>query len=332
MSAVLRSSTTVPAPAADALDIRRLAGRIGAEVRGVRLSGSLAPATFAAIRRALLKHKVLFFRSQHHLDDAEHQAFGRLWGEIEPHPTVPSPDGTQLLELDSRHGGRANSWHTDVTFEVAPPQVAVLRAVTIPDLGGDTLWANTVAAYEGLPEALKALAGTLRAVHGNDYDYAAQRPDGGDEAGRARYRKVFTSTLYEAEHPVVRVHPETGERALLLGHFAKKLVGYSSHDSQRLIEIFNAHILRPENTVRWHWTQGDVAVWDNRATQHYAINDYGDAHRVVRRVTVSGDVPVGVDGQHSTALTEQPAAIAAQVAELAGATALQAAPGSLRGH
>jgi alpha-ketoglutarate-dependent taurine dioxygenase len=336
MSAVLSSSSVHSAVAdAAALDVRRLSGRIGAEIRGVRLSSDLEPATFAAIHQALLRHKVLFLRGQQHLDDAEHQAFGRLWGEIEPHPTVPSPDGTRLLELDSRHGGRANSWHTDVTFEVAPPKVAVLRAVTIPELGGDTLWANTVAAYAGLPEALKNLAGTLRAVHGNDYDYAGQRPDGGDEAGREKYRKVFTSTLYEAEHPVVRVHPETGERALLLGHFAKKLVGYSSHDSQRLIEIFNAHILRSENTVRWHWAQGDVAIWDNRATQHYAINDYGDAHRVVRRVTVSGEVPVGADGRRSTALTAQPAAIAATAAIAAAAAAAnEAVPaaGNTRGH
>ncbi|XAH23959.1 TauD/TfdA family dioxygenase [Xylophilus sp. GW821-FHT01B05] len=314
MSAVLSSSA---ATASDAvLDIRQLAGRIGAEVRGLRLSGSLAPETFAAVKAALLQHKVLFFRGQQHLDDAEHEAFGRLWGAIEPHPTVPSPDGRTLLELDSRHGGRANSWHTDVTFEVAPPQVGVLRAVVIPPLGGDTVWANTAAGYDSLPAPLKTLAESLRAVHGNDYDYAAQRS--GDEAGaqtegREKYRKVFTSTLFEAEHPVVRVHPETGERTLLLGHFAKKLVGYSSHDSQRIIEVLTAHILRLEHTVRWSWAQGDVAIWDNRATQHYAINDYGDAHRVVRRVTVSGDVPVGVDGQRSKALTAQPAAIADRV-------------------
>jgi taurine dioxygenase len=314
MSAVLSSSVpATPATAADAgggLDIRPLAGRIGAEIRGVRLSGRLAPETFAAIHAALLRHKVVFLRGQQHLDDAGHEAFGRLFGAIEPHPTVPSPDGRTLLELDSRHGGRANSWHTDVTFEVAPPKVAVLRAVVIPPVGGDTVWANTAAAYDSLPAPLQALAETLRAVHGNDYDYAAQRADGGEEEGRKRYREVFTSTVFQAEHPVVHVHPETGERALLLGHFVKKLAGYSSHDSQRLVEILNAHVLRLENTVRWRWAQGDVAIWDNRATQHYAINDYGDQHRVVRRVTVTGEVPVGVDGRRSTALTAQPAALA----------------------
>lgn len=301
-----------PAHAATALDIVPLAGRIGAEVRGIRLSGDLAPETFAALKAALHRHRVLFVRGQHHLDDAGHEAFGRLWGEIEPHPTVPAPDGTSFLELNSRHGGRADSWHTDVTFKAAPPKVCVLRAVVIPPLGGDTVWANAVAAYEGLPPALKTLAESLRAVHGNDYDYAADRPvdEGSDaeNASRRQYRKVFTKTLIEAEHPVVRVHPETGERTLVLGHFAKRIVGLSGSESRHLLELFQHRVTRLENTVRWHWAQGDVAIWDNLTTQHYAINDYGDQHRVMRRVTVTGDVPVGVDGRPSTDLTTPAAA------------------------
>ena len=295
MSAVLNT------PAADetaALDLVPLAGRIGADIRGVRLSGQLSAPTFAAIRRALHQHKVLFFRGQQHLDDAEHQAFGRLWGELVPHPTVPSKDGTQILELDSQHGGRANSWHTDVTFEVDPPQVSILRAVVIPPRGGDTVWANTAAAFEELPPALKTLAENLWAVHGNDYDYAATRIEP-DAHGAKRYQEVFTSRLIQAEHPLVRVHPETGERTLVAGHFIKNFIGYNTQDSDHLFAIFQNHITRLENTVRWHWAAGDVAIWDNRATQHYAINDYGDQHRVVRRVTVSGDVPVSVDGQRS---------------------------------
>jgi len=241
---------------------------------------------------------VLFFRGQQHLDDAQHQAFGRLWGELVPHPTVPSKDGTQILELDSNHGGRANSWHTDVTFEAAPPQVSILRAVVIPQHGGDTVWANTAAAYDELSPALKSLAEHLWAVHGNDYDYAATRIET-DTHGEKRYREVFTSRLIQAEHPLVRVHPETGERTLVSGHFIKNFIGYNTQDSHHLFALFQNHITRLENTVRWHWAAGDVAIWDNRATQHYAINDYGDQHRVVRRVTVSGDVPVSVDGQRS---------------------------------
>jgi taurine dioxygenase len=295
MSAVLN---TPAAAATAALDLVPLAGRIGAEVRGVRLSGQLAASTFAAIRQALYQHKVLFFRGQHHLDDVGQQGFATLFGPLVEHPTVPSKDGTQILELDSHHGGRANSWHTDVTFEAAPPQVSVLRAVVVPPHGGDTVWANTAAAYDELPPALKTLAENLWAVHANDYDYAATRIEP-DAHGAKRYQEVFTSRLIQAEHPLVRVHPETGERTLVSGHFIKNFIGYNTQDSDHLFQIFQNHITRLENTVRWHWAAGDVAIWDNRATQHYAINDYGDQHRVVRRVTVSGDVPVSVDGQRS---------------------------------
>ncbi len=279
-----------------ALDLRPLAGRIGAEVRGLRLSGEIDAATFEAVRAALLRHKVLFFRGQQHLDDASHQAFGRRWGEIVAHPTVPAPAGTKIFELDSAHGGRANSWHTDVTFEAAPPKVSILRAVVIPPTGGDTVWANTAAAYDGLPTALKALADALWALHGNDYDYGATRVEP-DAAGVRRHREVFTSRLIQAEHPLVRIHPETGERTLVAGHFLKRFLGFNTQDSQNLLTLFQNHITRLENTVRWQWTQGDIAIWDNRATQHYAINDYGDAHRLMRRVTVAGEPTVGVDGQ-----------------------------------
>lgn len=293
MSAVLQER-----PQAAVLDIVPLAGRIGAEVRGLRLSGSLDASTFAAFKQALLRHKVLFVRGQHHLDDAEQEAFGRLFGALVPHPTVPSRDGTQILELDSRHGGRANSWHTDVTFEVEYPQASILRAVRIPEAGGDTVWANTAAAYEELPEALRRLADTLWAVHTNQYDYAATRVEPDDE-GIRKYREVFTRRTIESEHPIVRVHPETGERVLVLGHFINRLIGYSGQDSAHLLAVLQNHVIRLENTVRWRWSEGDVAVWDNRATQHYAINDYGQQHRVVRRVTIAGDAPVSVDGQRS---------------------------------
>ncbi|HEX6245545.1 MAG TPA: TauD/TfdA family dioxygenase, partial [Polyangiales bacterium] len=215
------------------------------------------------------------------------------------HPTVPAVKGTSFVhELDSRHGGRANSWHTDVTFVDAYPKASILRAVTIPDAGGDTVWANTVAAYNDLSPELRALADKLWALHTNEYDYQASKPNASKEDLKY-FEEVFTSTVYETEHPVVRVHPETGERALLLGHFVKKIIGLSTPDSARLFQVLQDHVIRLENTVRWRWQVGDVAVWDNRATQHYAINDYGDQLRVVRRVTVDGDVPVSVDGKRS---------------------------------
>ena len=279
------------------LDIHPVAGRIGAEVRGLRLSGALSAESVRELNAALLRHKVLFLRGQQHLDDAGQEAFAARLGEPVAHPTVPVRAGTaSIMELDSEHGGRANSWHTDVTFSVAPPKISVLRGVVIPPWGGDTVWANTAAAYNDLPEPLRALAERLWVVHGNDYDYAAQRSEAElDGEGVRHYRQVFTRTLHQAEHPVVRVHPETGERTLVLGHFAKKLVGLSGADSQRLLAVLQEHVTRLENTVRWRWIQGDVVIWDNRATQHYAINDYGDHKRVVRRVTLAGDVPVGVD-------------------------------------
>lgn len=305
MSAAREVISTVPG----AVDIIPIAGRIGAEIRGVRLSADLDARTVDAIRAAWLKYKVIFFRNQHHLDEAGQEALtGVFGGEPVRHPTVPAIAGTRyILELDSRHGGRANSWHTDVTFVDAYPKASILRALVVPTAGGDTVWANTAAAYEDLSPSLRALADGLWALHTNEYDYAARRPDASSESVR-HYQEVFTSTIYETEHPLVRVHPETGERSLLLGHFVKRILGLSSFDSAHLFEVFQEHITRLENTVRWRWNVGDVAVWDNRATQHYAVNDYGDQHRVVRRVTVAGDVPVGVDGRRSVLKIERPRA------------------------
>lgn len=142
------------------------------------------------------------------------------------------------------------------------------------------------------------MADNLWAIHSNAYDYAAVRPRATAEEKR-HFEEVFTSTIYETEHPVVRVHPETGEKSLLLGNFVQRLVGLSKSDSAKLYEVFQSYVTAPENTVRWRWQVGDVAIWDNRANQHYAVNDYGDQHRVVRRATVDGDVPIGVDGRRS---------------------------------
>ncbi|KAF1028544.1 MAG: Alpha-ketoglutarate-dependent sulfate ester dioxygenase [Pseudomonas sp.] len=286
-------------PATQALDIHPVAGRIGAEIRGITLSGELDAATVEAIQAALVKYKVIFFRGQTHLDDQRQEAFAHLLGEPVAHPTVPVRDGTRfLLELDGARGERANSWHTDVTFVAAYPKASVLRSVVAPSAGGDTVWANTATAYNDLSPELKELADKLWAVHSNEYDYAARKPDVSPEK-LEQYRKVFTSTVFETEHPVVRVHPVSGEKHLLLGHFVKRLKGYSQADSAHLFTLLQSHVTRLENTVRWRWNTGDVAIWDNRATQHYAVDDYGTQERIVRRVTLKGDVPVGVQGQRS---------------------------------
>ena len=283
-----------------ALDIRRVAGRIGAEIRGVALSGDLDAGTVAAIRQALTTHKVVFFRDQD-LDEARQEAFGRRLGDLVPHPTVPSLAGTAgILDIDGSRGERASSWHTDVTFVPAYPAISILRAVTLPAYGGDTLWANTAAAYADLPEPLRDLADKLWALHSNVYDYVGGRPNV-SEAGRRRYDEVFTRTVFETEHPLVHVHPETGERSLIVGHFIQRILGLTTADSQHLLAIFHDHATRPENTVRWSWRTGDVAIWDNRATVHRAVDDYGDEPRVVRRVTIQGVAPVSVDGRRSRA-------------------------------
>ena len=295
---------------ASLLDIQPVAGRIGAEIRGVRLSGDLDDATIRAIDDAVVRHKVVFFRDQTHLDDATHEAFAARFGDPVAHPTVPVAEGSRyLLELDSREGYAASSWHTDVTFVDAYPKGSILRAITVPQAGGDTLWANGETAYDGLQEPLRQLVNTLWAVHSNDYDYAATLGAAAIDAGlaeRSKYHKsVFASTVYETEHPVARVHPVSGQRSLLLGHFVRRFVGLNEADSARILGVLQDHITRPENTVRWRWAPGDVAFWDNRATQHRAIADFALQRRTLRRATINGDVPVGIDGRQSRTIRKE---------------------------
>jgi taurine dioxygenase len=288
-------------------DIRPLAGRIGAQINNFRLSGDLPSAAFETIEAALSKYKVIFFRDQGHLDDTGQERFAARLGDLVAHPTSPARAGSAaILELDSTDGrGRADRWHTDLTFVDAYPKISVLRGVAIPSYGGDTVWANTVAAYEGLPPGLKMLAENLWAVHSNLYDYAAAKPQASAAAAK-QYEEVFTSTVYETEHPVVRVLPRTGERSLVLGYFVRRFVGYSQSDSNHLFEMLQSHITKLENTMRWRWNACDVAIWDNTATQHCAVNDYGDQKRVVRRSTIMGEVPVGVDGRISVTKCKTP--------------------------
>ena len=226
MSGLQRSQSIV-----NDLDIRPLAGRIGAQIDNVRLEGDLPDRAIAAIEDALSKYKVIFFRNQGHLDDAGQERFAARLGDLVAHPTNPTRSGSAgILELDSIDGrGRADRWHTDITFVEAFPRISVLRGVVIPLLGGDTVWANTVAAYDGLSAALKTLAENLWALHSNLYDYAATRPQASEGAIK-QYEDVFTSTVYETEHPVVRVLPRTGERSLVLGFFVRRFVGYSQSD------------------------------------------------------------------------------------------------------
>lgn len=285
------------------IQVKAINGRIGAVIEGVKLSSSLDATVVQEINQALLKHKVIFFKHQSHLDDVEQEAFAARLGRPLNHPTVPVKQGSNhILELDSR-GARADSWHTDITFLDAYPKASILRSIVAPEVGGNTVWANTTTAYHDLPEELKTLAESLRAIHSNNYDYAAKASVPAEVL--AKYKDFFNSTEYETEHPLVRVHPETAEKTLVLGHFFQKFVGYSQADSRRLFDIFQNYVEKLENIVSWRWEAGDIAIWDNRATQHRAINDYGDQHRVVRRVTLEGDIPVGVDGQLSQVIRKE---------------------------
>jgi alkyl sulfatase len=278
----------------------RLGANIGARIDGVRLAGDLNASTVAALNDALLEHKVIFFRNQHDLDDEGQLAFARNLGTpTRAHPTVTSR-GVEVLPIDSRYD-KANSWHTDVTFVDRIPKASLLRAVSLPSYGGTTTWASTEAAYAQLPTPLRALTENLWAVHTNQYDYAADY-DGRHEQPTdtvRQFRDEFVSDYYETEHPVVRVHPETGKRVLLLGHFVKQFVGLGSSESSTLFQLLQARITKLENTIRWSWQLGDLAIWDNRATQHYAVSDYDDQYRRLNRVTLAGDIPVDVHGQRS---------------------------------
>src|ERR1700734_3694261 len=261
------------------LTVTKLCSRIGARIDGVRLAGDLDTDTVEQIRNALLRHKVIFFRDQHHLDDAQQHAFATRLGTPIAHPAVQQENLPIITPINSDYG-KANRWHTDVTFVANYPAASVLRAVTLPSYGGSTLWASTATAYQAPPEA----------------------QTDNQKSPRARFEKID----FRTEHPVVRVHPETGERTLVAGDFVRGFVGMDNYESQVLLELLQRRITMPENTIRWNWESGDVAIWDNRATQHRAIDDYDDQYRLMHRVTVQGDVPVDVHGQRSRVISGAP--------------------------
>jgi taurine dioxygenase len=288
------------------LTVTQLGSRIGARIDGVRLGGNLDAATVGQIRQALLRHKVIFFRDQHHLDDVAHQAFAALLGTPIAHPSVQDDTAPIITPINSEYG-KANRWHTDITFVANYPAASILRAVTLPSYGGSTLWASTAAAYADLPEPLKHLTENLWALHSNRFDYVGDYLGSEPQTDEQKaFRTAFEKPDFRTEHPVVRVHPETGERTLVAGNFVRSFVGLDNYESQVLLELLQRRITLPENTIRWNWAAGDVSIWDNRATQHRAIDDYDDQQRVLHRVTVMGDVAVGVHGQRSRVISGAP--------------------------
>ncbi|EOM78403.1 TauD/TfdA family dioxygenase [Rhodococcus rhodnii] len=282
------------------ITVRKYGHHLGAIVEGVTLSGDISDATALAIEHALAANEVVFFRGQEHLTDRIQYEFGeRIGSPTTTHPTVRSDDNRTLV-LEAA----ASSWHTDVTFIDRIPKASVLRAVTVPEYGGATTWASTTAAYDQLPAPLRSLVENLWAVHSNEYDYAeATQGRHADpktaDAARERYYTEFTRVIFETEHPVVRVHPQTGRKSLLIGHFVKSFVGLKPSETTALFQLLQNRVTRLENTVRWAWAPGDVAIWDNRSTQHYGISDYGTAARRIHRTTLAGDVPVSPQGETS---------------------------------
>jgi alpha-ketoglutarate-dependent sulfate ester dioxygenase len=295
----MTTSSTTP------ITVTKLGSRIGARLDGVRLGGDLDAATVDEIHGALLRHRVIFFRGQHHLDDDEQLAFARLLGTPIGHPAAKylAAENAPIITPINSDYGKANRWHTDVTFVANPFAASILRAVTLPSYGGSTLWASTAAAYAALPEPLKYLAENLWALHSNRFDYVVTETMTDEQRA---FREAFEKPDFRTEHPVVRVHPETGERTLLAGNFVLGFLGLDSHESHTLLELLQRRITMPENTIRWNWEPGDVAIWDNRATQHRAIDDYDDQYRLMHRVTLMGDVPVDVHGQRSRVVSGAP--------------------------
>ena len=284
------------------LAVRPLTATIGAEIDGVDLSVPLDEATVAAVRATLVRHRVVFFRDQD-LTPTQQVAFARRFGPLTPaHPLVPGLDDEhpEILVLDSRDyplgvGDRTaatsynNRWHTDVTFSATPPTATVLAAKVVPDVGGDTLWADLIDAYATLSAPIRTLLDGLVAVHDAHGTFDRFRHDDPSGANGARL-----GALAPVRHPVVRIHPESGERGLFVNPtFTSHVEGLSRHESDALLQLLYDHTVAPERVVRWRWRAGDVAFWDNRSTCHYAAADYGDATRVMHRVTIAGDAPYG---------------------------------------
>lgn len=292
--------------------VKPVAGHIGAEIWGVDLSGPVSDAAIQDIRQALLTWKVVFFRDQK-IGHAEQVAFTSRFGQVtyaHPLEDEPNSDHPEILAIDRRRYDRKDGrkytyesrWHTDVTAVVNPPAGSILRAVNVPEIGGDTTWTNLVAAYEGLSAPLRKLADGLKAEHRFN---ARQRFKESDNP----YVRRVAANPQVSIHPVVRVHPETGERALFVSPgFTSHILELSQRESEKILELFFEQITKPAYTVRFRWNPGDVAFWDNRATAHLGPQDLDhlDLERVLYRTTIVGDVPVGVDGFRSQLVEGQP--------------------------
>jgi taurine dioxygenase len=283
----------------DSIMVEQLTCAIGAELSNVNLGvASRDPALVAEIRALLVKHRVLFFRDQD-ITRAEHVAFARHFGELEDHPVAGSdPENPGLVRIykspDSPNDRYENSWHTDATWREKPPFGCVLRCIECPPVGGDTMWANMVLAYEKLPEPVKAQIAGLRARHSIEASFGAAMP--------IEKRLALKAQFADAEHPVVRIHPETGEKILFVNAFTTHFTNFHtvdnvrvgqdySHAGPQLLQYLISQAFIPEYQVRFRWKPNSMAMWDNRSTQHYAVMDYPPCHRKMERAGIIGDTP-----------------------------------------
>jgi taurine dioxygenase len=276
-------------------DARPLQPSLGAQISGIDLTEPLAPEVRDALWAALLTHRVLFFRDQD-LTREQQIAFGQQFGDLESHPIYSLPDYPNILALiatetkDRHRTGADGNWHADSTFLPAPPAASILRGIIVPPLGGDTVFVNVIEAYERLPEEVKERIDGLTALHDSRI-YAGALS--GEE------RDAFLAKNPPAEHPVVRVHPETGEKAIYVNTiYTKRIVGVSEAESDQLLQLLFNQLKRPEFQMRWSWTPNSMAFWDNRSSQHYAVGDYRE-QRHMERITIVGDVPMGPSTSHA---------------------------------
>ncbi|MGL4315865.1 MAG: taurine dioxygenase [Pseudomonas sp.] len=275
------------------LHITPLSPSLGAIIGGIDLRQPLSDADQQAIEQALLAHQVLFFRAQP-IEPPQQARFAAHFGDLHIHPLYPNiPEQPEVLVLDTAVTDvRDNAiWHTDVTFLPTPALGAVLAAKQLPAYGGDTLWASSSAAYEALSKPLQKLLDGLTATHDFTRSFPLERFGNTPEA-LAHYHEV-QRTHPPVIHPVVRTHPVTGRKGLFVNDgFTNRINELEAAESDALLRFLFAHSTRPEFTIRWRWQENDVAFWDNRITQHYAVDDYRPARRVMHRATILGDVPV----------------------------------------
>jgi taurine dioxygenase len=258
---------------------------MGAEIRGVDLSRPANPALLQELRTALVEFKVLFFRDQD-VSAQQHSDFARQFGELETHPFLPAGETPNVIRFakDENTVGVENIWHSDVSWRLEPSLGSVLRAHEVPDIGGDTLWADMEAVYEGLPADIKERIEGLRAVH----DFVHTFGLGLNDEERARKQEEFPP----ASHPIVRTHPETKRRGLYVNRiFTSHIEGVDREESEDLLDFLYREVEVPEYQVRFKWAANSIAFWDNRSTQHLAASDYWPQTRVMERITVIGDRP-----------------------------------------